>query len=245
MTAKNYELFIIIPIKNEEKNLRILIPQIMKIMKEAHPECSFALILLDHFSTDNSSEIISEYAQNRSNILSFRLNRNDVRIGTFLRLILSKDLIKNCTYIITMDADLSHPPLYLAKMINFLLEGNEFVLGARYMKYQSPFHPIRRFLISKLFNKIVGLFLRTNISDYTTGYRAFQSDLISHLPLKGTDFNIHLEINAMLSKVAKKNKEIPIRYIKRKHGKTKFKYFTQFPRYFVSLLRAFSFLYFR
>jgi hypothetical protein len=80
-----------------------------------------------------------------------------------------------------MDADLSHDPKVIKKIIN-LLKAYPFVIGSRYIKSGKCDLKGFRFFISYLGNIFIKFFLKINSHEFTTSYRGFNL-----IKLKGLD----------------------------------------------------------
>ena len=65
------EYTIVIPFRNEEKNLNILLPRLAKVIDDQ--KVSLELILVDDFSNDNSLEICKKYESLFDEIYIFSL----------------------------------------------------------------------------------------------------------------------------------------------------------------------------
>ena len=83
-----------------------------------------------------------------------------------------------------MDADLSHDPNEIPKMID-ILETFSFVIGSRYMKGGKCEMSGFRLALSIIGNKFIKKVLKINCNEFTTSYRGFNL-------LKLGDFNLNI-----------------------------------------------------
>ena len=73
---------------------------------------------------------------------------------------------------ISMDADLSHDPNEIPKMIE-ILENSSFVIGSRYIKGGKCEMSGYRLVLSIIGNKFIKKILGLNCNEFTTSYRGF------------------------------------------------------------------------
>ena len=122
------ELAIVIPTYNEKQNIRKLLVS----LTEKFPQCR--IFVVDDDSPDGTAEAVREAAEKNKNVkLLLRHGKSSMSsayIDAFARL-LTNDEIK---YILTMDADLSHDPNDLPRLFTAAEEGNDVVVGSRYVK---------------------------------------------------------------------------------------------------------------
>ena len=107
----NLNLSIIIPIFNEAKNIKVLIPRIYNNLKNIKHK-KIQIILVDDNSNDNIDEVFSKLKKNFKSIYLFKRKTN-------------RDLSKSCILgfnkstsenILVMDGDLQHDPKYISDL---------------------------------------------------------------------------------------------------------------------------------
>ena len=116
---------IIIPAHNEEDNIIVIIDRVEKVFHSLHYD--FEILLIDDGGTDNTLEIIEELAKTRNNLFYIELSRN---FGHQPALKAGLDYAKgDC--VISLDADLQHPPEMFKQMLEKWEEGYEIVYTRR------------------------------------------------------------------------------------------------------------------
>ncbi len=126
---------------------------------------------------------------------------------------------------ITMDADLSHDPKYIASFVKKARESFDIVIGSRRM----PGGGIvgwswRRKLISYGGNLVGRKVAGVNISDLTSGYRLYKRKVLEEIDLdeiKSTGYSFQLEILARSIKKGFKVGAVPIVFRDRLQGRSK------------------------
>lgn len=164
------ELSIIIPVLNEEKNIKPLTYRIKKSLKNH----KFEIIFVDDSSTDDSQKTLKEL-KNKYKFFRpiFRNKKKDLTKSCFEGIENSK--FKN---ILIMDGDLQHDPKYILKMIAKLKSKNlDLVIGARklFHKKNKGLSETRRFASIIL----IYLFKVFNIRtvDPMSGYFLFKKEI--------------------------------------------------------------------
>ena len=114
---KNFS--IIIPIKNEEQNIPLIVDQI----KNLKINYKYEIIFIDDGSTDNSWNILKELNKKNKSIKGISFSRN---FGHQIALSAGIDSC-NSEFLIMMDGDLQHPPKYILPMIKKYEEGYDVI----------------------------------------------------------------------------------------------------------------------
>jgi len=127
--------------------------------------------------------------------------------------------------VIQMDADFSHPPDLIPKMIDHIYSGADVVIASRYTKNGGVEKwSISRKIVSKGANLLFKLFIGTNIKDVTGGYRTFRFEIIRKLmkrDLSSKGYEFQIETIYHVSQMTKKIIEIPFVFKNRTAGKSK------------------------
>jgi len=122
-----------------------------------------------------------------------------------------------------MDADLSHDPIKINKMIK-ILKNHEFVIGSRYMIGGKCEMSFIRTLLSFFGNKFIKIFLNINCNEFTTSYRGFNLKKLKKFNLNkinSNGYSFFMETIVQLKRSGYNIKEIPIYFKNRIHGKSK------------------------
>ncbi len=199
------DLSVIIPALNEAENLSYLIPQIHDVLEPL--KLSLEIIVIDELADDETRRIV---AKNKAILLS------PPRRGYGSALQAGFDYA-HADYIITMDADLSHPPNFLVEMWNSrqtadILIASRFVAGGRAMM------PLARFLMSKTLNVFFSRGLDLQIQDMSSGFRIYSRRALARDNPYGKDFNVLQELLVNALKQGFQIKEIPFTYSPRASG---------------------------
>ncbi len=234
MGNQNIDLTIVLATLNEIENLPILCSSIDSILSKQ--KINYQLLFVDDNSQDGTRDFIIDYcAKNPPSKYIF----NDCKQSP---LIARYQGIKsaNGKYIITMDADLQHPPSYIMNIYNALLKNYDIVIASRYCKNGSPGNrKIVRGIISRTATFMAQFLLRSsrNIKDPLSGFFGFKNGLKLEIRDDWRGYEIGIFLRASNNNL--KIKEIPFKFAERERGKSKVTSNPNFVKiYMVELLRA-------
>jgi dolichol-phosphate mannosyltransferase len=207
---------IIIPTYNEAENIAHLVEKIRGLSG------NFRIIIVDDGSPDGTADIAEKLGQSDRNILVYR-RPGKMGIGSAIhdgmKLALS---FPECEHIVTMDADLSHDPQDIPRLLAATTDA-DLVQGSRYIKGGEiigwSFH---RKLVSRVANLIYKwLFgLPNEVTSFFRVYSRDCAELVASSECPDQyDFSI---ASALLVKDGGfKAKEVPIRFVNRRQGTSK------------------------
>lgn len=207
----------VLPTYKEAKNLKILIPQLLNIK-------NLAVLIIDDSSPDSTLEVINILKKNFPEKISFfqRKERGRATAGIFG---FKKALEKNPDYIIEMDADLSHRPEDVKKMLS-KINNYDAIIGSRFVKGGQDLREGKfRHLLSQISRTLYKVITGLKIEDIGSGFKCYKSYVVKKL--LQTEFfsqagtSICLEINFKLLKLGFKTNEIPIEFVDRIYGQSK------------------------
>lgn len=127
--------------------------------------------------------------------------------------------------LVQMDADFSHPPPDIVRLVTAIEEGSDVALASRYVKGGgSSRWPWHRRLISKGANILAHLMLGISVRDMTTGFRAMNRRAVEGLlsyKLNSRGYSYQVECLAIFGKLGLKIVEVPFTFESRRAGKAK------------------------
>lgn len=205
---------IVIPTYNEKENIKRLIPKIFEIVKDAE------VIVVD----DNSKDGTGDAARSLQKKYKVRLIERPRKMGIGSAYKTGFKAAKG-DVVFEIDADLSHDPRFLPQFLEAIKNGYDIAIGSRYVKGGNIIGwGIYRKSVSKIANMLSRILLRLDVSDVTTGYRAYKKSALNSInieKIKSDGYSFQLEILYKLFKKGYKIKEIPIIFEDRKVGKSK------------------------
>ena len=201
---------------NEVQNIKKLISLIYKNFPKTD------ILVIDDNSPDLTYKLLKRLKKKYKNL---KIKLRDKKYGLDSAHKFAYDFAKKNGYVklITMDADLSHNPIEIKKIVR-LLDKSEFVIGSRYIKGGKCELPLLRYLISFFGNKFIKFFLGIKCNEFTTSYRGFNLIKLKNFSLKkikSKGYSFFMETVYLINKKNFKITEIPIKFKNRIYGKSK------------------------
>ena len=208
---------VIIPTYNERANLPALIEQLLTIS-------DLRVLIVDDASPDGTGQIADEYAaakRARVQVLH-RTGRRGLGLSYIDGMYVA--LRTDATHILQMDADLSHNPADIPRLLQ-AAEHAEFVIGSRYVpggKIEN--WPIHRRMLSAFANRYIRAITRMTIRDCTSGFRCWRREALERLPLasiRSDGYAFIVELAWEASRAGLRCAEVPITFVERREGASK------------------------
>ncbi len=201
---------------NEKENVLNLVNEINSISDDID------ILIVDDNSPDGTGEVLNKLMDNHKNLkVIHRENKSGLDTAHKLGFEYAKE--KNYEKFITMDADLSHEPKEIPKILE-VLNKEAFVIGSRYIDGGSCEMSFLRTAISVMGNKIIKNFLKIKCNEFTTSYRGFNLNKLKNFDLKlvkSKGYSFFMETIFRLNQKGFKINEIPIQFRNRAQGKSK------------------------
>ncbi|HEV7950336.1 MAG TPA: polyprenol monophosphomannose synthase, partial [Glaciihabitans sp.] len=128
-------------------------------------------------------------------------------------------------YIVEIDADGSHDPSELPKMIQLAVDGADLVVGSRWVPGGSVRNwPWFRQVISRAGNSYARIVLRSHIHDITSGFRVYRAEALKALDLETVSsqgYCFQVELAWLVERAGGTIKEHPIAFVERATGRSK------------------------
>jgi dolichol-phosphate mannosyltransferase len=239
------DLSVIIPTYNESENILHL----LGLLERKIPSLSSEIIVVDDNSPDKTGKLVEGYSRTleKDNIgfgetgssrNEIHENRNLIG-GTQTKITVSvlqrhgkKGLVSAVMegilsskgqHILVMDADLSHSPEVIPKMLHELSNPQtDIVIASRYVRGGSIIGwPFKRRLISKGATEIAkyGLHLNKQVTDPMSGFFALKRHIVENVKIDSAGYKILLEI--LVKARGARVKEVPYTFTNRKAGQSK------------------------
>ena len=208
---------IISPTYNELKNITSLVEKVMDLGQDYH------LLVIDDNSPDGTAQKVKDLMLKYSNLfLEERSKKNG--LGTAYLFGFQWALNKTYDAIVQMDADLSHDPNDVPRLVS-KLKNSDLVIGSRYVEGVSVVNwPIRRLILSYGANMYSRLITGMPINDGTGGFKAWKNSLLKKIQLnqvKSQGYSFQIEMNFRAWRLGAKIKEEPIIFFDRTIGESK------------------------
>src|SRR5712691_6339 len=209
-TAVEIPYSIVVPLYNEQDNIRPLYVRIVEAMVEVGS--AYEIVFVDDGSRDETFKILAEIADADSRVTLVRLRKN---FGQTAGLKAGFDFARG-DIVISMDGDLQHDPAEIPAFIAKIQEGYDIVSGWRLQRRDAW---LTRRLPSRTANWLMAKLCRLDLHDFGTTFKAYRREVIKDLQLYG---EMHRFIPALASWSGASIAEIPIKNLSRQSGKSNY-----------------------
>ena len=211
------KILVISPTFNEKKNIADLIQKIFKLNNSLH------MLIVDDNSPDGTSQIVKNAMETNENIHLIE-REGKLGLGTAYCRGFEYALKNGYDRIIQMDADLSHNPDDVLRLIHYS-ETYDLVIGSRYKAGVNVINwPMSRLLLSYFANLYARIFTRVPIRDLTGGFKCFRRSVLEAIDydnICSQGYSFQIEMNFLAYNKGFKLIEIPIVFTDRTVGESK------------------------
>jgi dolichol-phosphate mannosyltransferase len=217
MPVKHNQILIVVPTYNEKGNIETVYKKIFLATKTCD------LLVVDDNSPDGTGRIADEIAK-RDKRVSVLHRSSKSGLGTAYVEGMKFALSQGYHRVIAMDADLSHDPVNIPKMLE-LSQDHDLVIGSRYVQDGGMVNwGVGRFFISRLANTLTKGLLRLPQEDCSGGYKCYRTELLKRIDLDkifspGYSFQVEILFRAVRLKA--RIVEFPIIFVNRHKGESK------------------------
>jgi glycosyltransferase involved in cell wall biosynthesis len=198
-------LSVVTPIYNEEKNISILMDQLLELLQTLQK--SFEIIAVNDGSRDGSLAELRKQATLHPEIKLVDFRRN---YGQTAAIMAGIDHASG-SVIISIDADLQNDPQDIPNLLAKLDEGFDVVSGWRKDRQDAA---MRNF-VSRVANWVISRISGVRLHDYGCTLKAYRSDVVKNVRLYG---EMHRFIPIYATWMGAKVVDIPVRHYARRHG---------------------------
>jgi dolichol-phosphate mannosyltransferase len=210
---------VIIPTYNERDNLPLIVGRVHAALPDVH------VLIVDDGSPDGTGELANELSLSDPDRIHVMHRASKAGLGAAYLAGFAWGLTRGYTVLVEMDADGSHAPEELYKLLDAVDAGADLAIGSRYIPGGTVRNwPRRRMVLSQAANGYSRIMLGVGVNDITAGYRAYRREVLEKIDLgavdsKGYCFQIDLTwrtISAGFVVV-----EVPITFTERELGQSK------------------------
>ena len=202
------DLSVLIPAWNEAENLAVLLPQLRQTMGRLG--ISGELLVVDGGSRDETRGV-AERAGARV-ILQTEPGYGGALLAGFASV--------RGRYVMTMDADLSHPPGFMEEFWR-QRDSASVIIASRYVDGGKADMDRFRYVLSRILNFTFAKVFWIPLRDLSSGFRLYRREVVQQLSLASRDFDVLEEILVKLYRQGWRIREVPFHYLPRGAGVSK------------------------
>lgn len=208
----------VLPTYQEAENITDVLVRIRTALPQA------GVLVVDDNSPDGTADLAEAASTDLGDISVLRRGGKE-GLGSAYRAGFKKGIADGAEVLVEIDADLSHDPADLPRLLAAIEDGADLAVGSRYVAGgATPNWPTRRRLLSRWANLYATTVLGLHMRDATAGFRAYRADMLAKLDFDtvtadGYGFQIEMAFN--IAKLGGRIVEIPITFRDRVRGTSK------------------------
>ena len=199
------ELSVVLMVIDERENLEVLLPRLRRITEELAG--AVETIVVDGGSRDGTPAVAEGLG-------ATVIRQREPGYGAALR---EGFAAAHGRWILTLDADLSHDPDFVAKLWR-QRESADVVIASRYVTGGVAYMPLHRKWLSRVLNRFFAFGLGLPVADLSSGFRLYRARALRDLALEGKSFDVLEEILVKAWAAGWRLVEVPFTYFPRDHG---------------------------
>lgn len=212
------DTLVIIPTYNEVENLPLIVGRVLAAQDGVD------VLVVDDNSPDGTGAKADELAAEHDEVNVLHRAGREGLLAAY-RDGFRWGLERDYQVFVQMDADGSHAPEELGRLLGAIDDGADLVIGSRYIDGGEVKNwPKNRYLLSKLGNEYIALALGGDVKDMTAGYRAFKRETLEALDfdaLSGKGYIFQVEVAHKAEQLGFDVREVPVTFEDRKLGESK------------------------
>lgn len=212
------KILVVIPTYNEAEAISGVLDDTLK------SESGIEILVVDDASPDGTADLVRRHPAFGQRLHLLERNRK-LGLGSAYQAGFEWALSRNFAACIEMDADLSHNPADISRLIAALREGADAAIGSRYLEGVRVLNwPQDRLMLSLGASKFVRTLTGLPLTDATSGFKAIRCDALRRLDwnrFKAEGYGFQVELHYFLWKSGARLVEVPIVFTERREGSTK------------------------
>ena len=219
-STNSTDALVIVPTYNEADNIGRVINLVL-----AQPT-PFSILVVDDNSKDGTADVVREAMSDAPNRVDLIERAGKLGLGTAYLRGFRYALEREYTYICEMDADLSHDPDDLPRLVEAVRSGEaDLAIGSRYVGGVRVIDwPLPRLVLSYAAGIYTRTITRMPIRDVTAGFKCFHRRVLEALPLDRVNsdgYAFQVEMHYRTWRAGFNIKEIPVIFTERTEGQSK------------------------
>jgi dolichol-phosphate mannosyltransferase len=205
---------IVVPTLNERENIAPLLAG----LRSAMTGIDFEVVIVDDDSADGTSATVRDEALRHPNVRL--LERRGMRGRSSA--VMEGVARSTGAIVVMMDADLSHDPRLVPRLIGEVRSGNDVVIGSRYVRDGGiEGWSIHRRIGSALVTRVVRAVFRPPVRDPLGGFVAFRREVLDRQQTRFSAGGFRLLLEVLVTQPSLRVNEVPITFVDRTRGTSK------------------------
>lgn len=215
------DTLIIIPTYNEKSNIAKMIPTLMGLAS-----LQVDVLVVDDGSPDGTADVVKHMQHEYDGRVHLLQRPGKLGLGTAYVEGFKFALTRHYTYICEMDADFSHDPKDVPRLVKMVRSGEaDLAIGSRYNEGISIINwPLSRLILSYTANVYARTITGMKVFDTTAGFKCFHRNVLESLDLdriKSNGYSFQIEMHFRAFKKGFRIREVSVIFRERIEGVSK------------------------
>ncbi len=211
---------VIVPTYNEAQNVETVID---RVLEQPGP---FDILIVDDGSPDGTADLVRSAMSDHSDRVHLIERAGKLGLGTAYLAGFAWALARDYTYVLEMDADLSHNPADLpALLAPVAADDADLAIGSRYLGGVRVMNwPLTRLMLSYGAGMYTRAITNLPVQDVTAGFKCFHRRVLDAIDLgsvRSNGYSFQVEMNYRAWRKGFKLTEVPIVFTERTEGTSK------------------------
>jgi dolichol-phosphate mannosyltransferase len=215
--------WLILPTYDEAQNLERVVAATLPVLQAA-ATTGFRILVVDDNSPDGTGAIADRLAAENEQVEVLHRSRRE-GLGPAYLAGFARALDAGAGFVLQMDADFSHDPSDVARLLAAVNDGADLALGSRYVAggAVADWGPVRR-VVSRGGCWYARRVLGVGVRDLTGGFKCFRADALRAIDLpslRSQGYAFQVELTYRTLQAGFRVVEVPIVFRDRQHGRSK------------------------
>ncbi|HEX3542518.1 MAG TPA: polyprenol monophosphomannose synthase [Acidimicrobiales bacterium] len=211
-------VLVVVPTYQEAENIGSILRSTRTEVPEAH------VLVIDDSSPDGTARMAKAVATELGHV-DVLVRASKQGLGTAYRTGFAWGIEHEFEVLVEMDADSSHDPRDIHRLLTAVEAGADLAIGSRYVPGGSiPDWRVHRRLLSQWGNRYASFALGLGIGDATSGFRAYRTSVVQAIALasvRADGYAFQIEMAYRVAQANGKIVEVPISFSDRTLGHSK------------------------
>jgi dolichol-phosphate mannosyltransferase len=216
--------WVVLPTYDERENLEAVVARTRAALAGCAPPVDGTILVVDDGSPDGTGELADALARAHDDVRVMHRGRKAGLGGAYLAGF-AVALEGGADLVLEMDADLSHDPADIPRLIAAARRGADVVLGSRYLPGGGVVGwPAHRKILSRAGGRYAAAVLGLRLTDLTGGFKCFSARalrILLHERVESHGYGFQIELTYLAARTGLEITEVPIVFRDRERGYSK------------------------